>query len=221
MSNSGAQLINPFTRSKAALSEGFTIRMIYRVHLGQAVDVGDRKFSPGSHRRIFCPQPPRPIPCFKRFEFVSFGTWIKQNKTWDGAIRESQLLSDDAAESRARERESRFLAASHHVDGLKMFGGLGLHRPNYGELVHDRRALWHQLGNLKPSDIRRYRAKGATGDPFGLRVPGLELRGSTTQPDYDAVLLLFLGFICDGFICEQTFKAKQACCGTRCNTLQE
>src|SRR5262245_42784221 len=86
------------------------------------------------------------------------------------------------------------------------------HRANDCEFIRDAGALWHQLTKMDARQFCGNAAEGSAGWPAGLRVPRLELAGSTAEPEQDTMLLLAFGLLRE---CGQRKEAAPAHQGKR------
>ena len=85
------------------------------------------------------------------------------------------------------------MASLEEVDSFSVLFCFGLHGADDCELISDGCALWKELGEVGPGNIRRNAFERAASGGAGFWIPGFELAGTAAEPKEDAVLLFFLG----------------------------
>src|SRR5580700_10783904 len=172
------------------LAQGLALLEILGCGIGQAINVRRHILAAGAHRAILLPEPTSPVAGLELLVFVALGARVQQHKVRNRAIQMAKLLRQYTSDSRPREGCARLCAALQQVDRLKVFGLFRLHRADDGKLIRDTRALRHQAAKVDAWNLRWNALEWTAVDAFRLGIPGLELAGSTAEPQQYAVLLL-------------------------------
>ena len=119
------------------------------------VDVRNAKLSAGSHRRILCAKPSRPVSRLEPLELISFRTRVEENEVWNRAIQLSQLLGEHGAKSWTGKWRPGRVAPLKKINRLRMFAGACFHGANDCGPVGDGRTLGHEFAEVNSGDGSR------------------------------------------------------------------
>ncbi len=160
-----------------------------------------------SHRGVFRAEPAGEVAGLVLLELVALGVRVEEDEIRDAGLGAVERGGDGGAEGRPGEAGAVGVAAGKQVDGLEVFGLLGVHAADHVEVVRDAGAAGHERGEMHAGDGGRDAAERAAARAARLGIPGFELAGRPAEPEEQAVSLRAFGGRGESGMCEEPTEA--------------